>query len=151
MTTGYLVYILAGRAFGVELGGALEIIPWQEGKQVPLAYSYVEGILDYRGRIYPVFNIEKRLGLKPLGPIGFTASETENAPSKGRSILLLEEKGTLFGIAVDSVQKMAQFEQPTPAQSETQGIAAQYIRGLAYEDNREIIILDFERLLFHGY
>lgn len=150
MTTGYVVYILAGRSFGVNLGAALEIIPWQEGKQVPLAYSYVEGILDYRGRIYPVFNIEKRLGLKPLGPIGFTASGPENASTVSRDLLLLEENGTAFGIAVDSVQKMAQLDQIVPAQSETQGIAAQYIRGLAYEDNREIIILDFERLLFHG-
>lgn len=150
MTTGYVVYILAGRVLGAELGAALEIIPWQEGKRVPLAYSYVEGLLDYRGRIYPVFNIEKRLGLKPLGPIGFTASGTENASTGSRVILLLEEKGTAFGIAVDSVQKMAQVVQIVTAQSETQGIAARYIRGLAYEDNREIIILDFERLLFHG-
>ncbi len=149
MTGGYLLFLLSGRIFGVELKGAVEIMPWRQGRRVPLSYSYVEGIIDYRGAIYPVFNLFQRLGLKPLEPIGFI-SEGPAQPVGPQSIILLEENKMLFGIAVDSVVKMAKIDELSPVPQQTRGLDPQYIKGIAYDDNQEIIILDFERLLFHA-
>jgi len=149
MTAGYLLFLLSGRIFGAELKGAVEIMPWRPGRRVPLSYSYIEGLIDYRGVIYPVVNLFQRLGLKPLEPMGFIAEGP--APSTApQSIILLEENKMLFGITVDSVVKMAKIDELSPVPQQTRGLDPQYIKGMAYDDNQEIIILDFERLLFHA-
>ncbi|HAK59728.1 MAG TPA: hypothetical protein DCO77_05010 [Nitrospiraceae bacterium] len=148
MTAGYLVFLLSGWLFGVPLGGALEIIPRRRSRRVPLAYSYVQGLIDYRGTIYPVFNLAQRLSLKVRDRIGFSAEEEQGGPEE--SMLLLEVSKNPFAIEVDRVSRMTKFDALAPSPAEAAGVDVQYIKGLAYEQNDEIIILDFERLFFHG-
>jgi chemotaxis signal transduction protein len=149
MISSYLIFHLAGRLFGVKLLGAIEILPWRRSRFVPLSYSYVEGLIDYRRTIYPMFNLAQRLGLSKPGPIGFTAKETERAAA-GRNIILLEENKKPFGIIVDGVAKMAKLEDATLAPGKVQGVDPAYVKGIAYEDDQEIVILDFERLFHAG-
>jgi purine-binding chemotaxis protein CheW len=147
MISSYLIFHLAGRLFGVKLLGAIEILPWRMSRPVPLSYSYVEGLIDYRGTIYPVFNLAQQLGLSRPGPIGFTAEQQKQA--EGRNIILLEERKAPFGISVEGVAKMANLEDTNLAPGKPQGIDPAYVKGIAYEDDQEIVILDFERL-FHA-
>jgi len=149
MTSSYLIFLLSGRLFGVQLTGAIEILPWRRSRPVPLAYSYVEGLIDYRGTVYPVFNLAQRLGMSAPGPIGFVTGEKEQAGA-GRSIILLEENKVPFGIIADSVVKMAPLEVPATPPEAAREIEAKYVKGTVVEDGQEIVILDFERLLHAG-
>jgi len=149
MTNNYLLFLLSGRPFGMKLLGAIEILPWRLTRPVPLAYSYVEGWIDYRGTIYPVFNLAQRLGLRRRRPIGFTADETVRQ-SSGRSIILLEENKVPFGISVDSVVKMTKLPESAPIAGKFDDIDEKYVKGATYDDDQEILILDFERLLHAG-
>jgi len=146
MISSYLIFHVAGRLFGAKLLGAIEILPWRRSRFVPLSYSYVEGLIDYRGIIYPVFNLAQQLGLSMPGPIGFTA---EKKQAGGQNIILLEEKKVPFGIIVDGVAKMVTLEDATLSSGKAPGIDHAYVKGIAYEDDQEIVILDFERL-FHA-
>jgi purine-binding chemotaxis protein CheW len=149
MTSSYLIFLLSGRLFGVRLIGAIEILPWRRSRPVPLSYSYVEGLIDYRGTIYPVFNLTQRLGVSKPEPIGFIAEPKERTTA-GQSIILLEENGVPFGIIVDSVAKMTKLEEPASVPAKTTGIDPHYVKGTVYDDDQEIMILDFERLLHAG-
>lgn len=149
MISSYLVFHVAGRLFGVKLLGALEILPWRPSRQVPLSFSSVEGLIDYRGTIYPVFNLAQQLGLSRPGPIGFTAQKQEQA-AVSRNIILLEENKLHFGIAVDDVARMTKLEDASLAPGKAPGIDPAYVKGIAYEDDQEIVILDFERLFHAG-
>jgi purine-binding chemotaxis protein CheW len=149
MTVGYLVFLLGEKLFGARLSGAVEILPWRRSRAVPLSYSYVEGLLDYRGTIYPVFNLAQRLGMIRQGPIGFVAGE-KDSPRTGRSIILLEENGVPFGIIADSVVKTARLEEAAAAVEQPQDIDPQFVKGLVFDDDQEITILDFERLFHAG-
>jgi purine-binding chemotaxis protein CheW len=149
MTSSYLIFLLSGRMFGARLSGAIEILPWRRSRSVPLSYSYVEGLIDYRGTVYPVFNLAQMLGLGVPGQIGFTAEEKDQSGSS-RSIILLEEKNVHFGIIVDSVVKMAMLADPTKTPEKTEKIEAKYVKGIVVEDEQDIVILDFERLLHAG-
>jgi purine-binding chemotaxis protein CheW len=149
MTTNYLLFLLLGRLFGVKLDGAIEILPWRPSRRVPLAYSYVEGLLDYRGVVYPVFNIAQQLGMVKPGPIGFTAAEPVEKRGE-QSIILLEVNKNPFGIIVDSIVKMTPLAAPPTGAAKLQGVDPKFILGLAYEDDREIMILAGERLLHAG-
>ncbi len=150
MTSGYLLFVLSERLFGVQLVGAIEILPWRPCRRVPLSYSYVEGLLDYRGKIYPVHNLARRLGLGKAGPIGFAAERQKVPVAEGRSIILLEDNNVPFGIAVDSIVRMTNLEEPTTAPEKGRGIDPKYFKGVAYEGDQEIMVLDFERLLHAG-
>lgn len=81
--------------------------------------------------------------------IGFSADEPPS-PLSGRSIVLLEESKKSFGISVDRIVKMTNIQELTPAPPGARDPDASLIKGLAYENNQEIVILDFERLFFHG-
>ncbi len=146
MRSSYLLFLLSERLFGVKLTGAIEILPWRPSRRVPLAYSFVEGLLDYRGTVYPIHNLAKRLGLGRQEPIGFAAAPAEPGTG-GQSIILLEERGAPFGIVVDSVARMTGLDEPAAAPERVQGIDPQYVKGFAYDEEQEIMILDFERLL----
>ena len=148
MTNNYLLFRLGERLFGTRMLGALEILPWRRSRPVPLAYSYVEGIMEYRGTIFPVFRLSTMLGLSQPGPIGFTAPE--GGSIEGRSIILLQERNTPFGVTVDTVVKMSPLEDPEDRPPEVKGINPQLVTGVRQEDDQEIILLSFERLFNAG-
>lgn len=149
MMQNFLLFSIGERLFGVRLQGAVEIVPWQRPRQVPLSYSYVEGVRDYRGTIYPVFNLGQLLGLPRTGPIGFTAPE-EQTGKNGGSIILLREGDRPFGITVDAVVKMASLDDAPDEKISVKGIDTQLVKGVRYEDDQEIILLSFERLFYAG-
>jgi len=149
MISSYLLFLLSERLFGVKLSGAIEILTWRKSRQVPLSYSYIEGLIDYRGTVYPIFNLAQRFGLTKPGAIGFTPEEPASM-EKNRSIILLEENKMPFGIIVDSVVKMTKLEESALAPAKALGLEPKFIKGLAYDDDQEIMILDFERLLHAG-
>jgi purine-binding chemotaxis protein CheW len=148
MMNNYLLFRLGERLFGVRMQGTLEILPWRRSRSVPLAFSYVEGIMDYRGTLYPVYNLAQLLGLSRPGPIGFTAQQEE--PNKGRSIILLREGEKPFGITVDSVVKMSLLEDTATSGVEVKGVNRKLVKGVLYEEDQEIILLNFERLFHAG-
>jgi purine-binding chemotaxis protein CheW len=150
MTSNYLLFRIAERIFGVKLQGAIEILGWRRSRPVPLAYSYIEGIMDYRGTIYPVFHLAHLLDISRPSPIGFTAISGADEP-KGQSIILLQEGDRSFGITVDSVVKMARFEDQTGPPAEIKGIDPKLVSGIHRDDDdQEIILLNFERLFNAG-
>ncbi|HTG00766.1 MAG TPA: chemotaxis protein CheW [Nitrospirota bacterium] len=147
MKSNYLLFLAAGKLFGARLVGAIEILPWRKPRQIPLSYSYVDGLIEYRGLIYPVFNLMQRLGLTQPGPIGF-AAQTQEKDESGRSIILLEENKSAFGIVVDAVVKMASMEDPSGALVTAAPIDPQFVKAIIRDDNQDVMILDFERLFY---
>jgi purine-binding chemotaxis protein CheW len=149
MTSNYLLFRIAERLFGVKLQGAIEILGWRRSRPVPLAYSYIEGVMEYRGTVYPVFHLAQLLDVSRPGPIGFIAATGAEQP-KGESIILLQEGDRPYGITVDSVVKMARLEDPTDLPAEIKGINPKLVKGIRMDDDQEIILLSFERLFHAG-
>jgi purine-binding chemotaxis protein CheW len=150
MTSNYLLFRIAERLFGVKLQGAIEILGWRRSRPVPLAYSYIEGVMEYRGTIYPVLHLAQLLDVTRTSPIGFTAPPGEEQP-KGQSIILLQEGDRPFGITVDSVVKMARLEDPTDSPADIKGVDPKLVKGVRMDsDDQEIILLNFERLFHAG-
>ncbi len=148
MSTSYLLFLLGERRFGVKMVGAKEIFAWRKPRPVPLAHSYVEGLIDYRGGIYPIFNLEQRIGLKRQGAIGFTAQEQiATAPYKGKSIILFEKDAARFGIIVDSVLKMLSIEEPKEALKKVLDLDPRYVRGVLKTEEHDVVLLDIERMI----
>jgi len=141
----YLLFLLSSRAFAVGIQGAIEILPWRPLRTVPMSYSYVDGLLDYRGAVYPVFNLASRLGI--TRPEGATERKAESAP---QSIILLGEKDLPFGIVADIVLRMTSLAEQPASPDKVRGVDPRYVKGYVADDYHQALILDFERLFHAG-
>jgi purine-binding chemotaxis protein CheW len=60
----YLVFELAGRRYGLPAADVREIVRVVRIAPLPGAPAVIEGIINVRGRVVPVLDIRKRLGLE---------------------------------------------------------------------------------------
>ena len=68
-------FFLAGEEYGVDVRLVQEIIRVSEITQVPRAPEFVKGVINLRGRIIPVVDLKRKLGLGEVdGPRGSRAS-----------------------------------------------------------------------------
>jgi purine-binding chemotaxis protein CheW len=75
--------------YGVPISHILEIVGGARPQPVPLAPSFVGGLVHYRGDVLTTVSLRQLLGLPPReGP---------------QDILVLESSGGCFGLLVDSV------------------------------------------------
>jgi purine-binding chemotaxis protein CheW len=75
--------------FGVPISHILEIVGSARPQPVPLAPSFVGGLVHYRGDVLTTVSLRQLLGLPPK--VG------------AQDILVLESSGGCFGLLVDSV------------------------------------------------
>ncbi len=149
MMQNFLLFRVGERLFGVRLQGAVEIVPWRRSRQVPLSHSYVEGVADFRGTVYPIINLAQLLGQHRSGPIGFTAPEGVVGRSDN-SIILLRERDWSFGVTVDAVIKMAKLDDATDERIDVPGVDPRLVKAVRYDEDQEVILLSFERLFYAG-
>ena len=75
--------------FGVPISHILEIVGSSRPQPVPLAPSFVGGLVHYRGDVLTTVSLRNLLSLPPIDRL--------------QSILVLESPGGCFGLLVDSV------------------------------------------------
>jgi purine-binding chemotaxis protein CheW len=80
---------LGDTIFGVPIKHILEIVGNAQPQPVPLAPSFVGGLVHYRGDVLTTVSLRNLLGMPPI-----------NEP---QDILVLESPGGCFGLLVDSV------------------------------------------------
>ena len=133
-----LVFALGNENFGVDINIVREIVrvpPFIT--RVPNAPNYVRGVINLRGTIVPVFDMELKIGM-PSTPL------TEEA-----RIVVLSVSEVMFGIIVNSVREVrtiydAQLE---AASKLSTAVDKRYVMWVAKPaDGRLIVLLDVSTL-----
>lgn len=128
---------LGSEEFAVDILKVQEINRMKEITRVPNAPSYVEGVINLRGKVIPVVNLRRKFGLP----------EKEN-DDRSR-IMIMDIQGITMGLVVDSVSEVLRIPssivEPTPPMASN--ISTEYIKGIAKLEDRLIILLDIDRLL----
>jgi purine-binding chemotaxis protein CheW len=99
--------------------------------------DWVDGVIEYRGRIIPVINLRLRFGL-------------ERVPPQPESRILVFSVGKEWiGAVVDAVLEVAT---PTAAQLAPppplfRGLSAEFVRGVVRRNDRLIVFLEVTKLL----
>jgi purine-binding chemotaxis protein CheW len=132
-----VVFQLGAELYGVEISRVHEIIRLQSVTKVPRAPSFVEGVINLRGKVIPVVDLRRRFGLP-------TADHT-----RASRIVVVELGDQVVGIVVDGVSEVlrvntATVEPPSPVVA---GIDSEYLHGIAKLDDRLVILLDLDRIL----
>ena len=123
--------------FGVDIASVQEIVRVPEITQVPETPSFVEGVINLRGRIVPVIDLRKRLRLG-------TAEK-----KRSNRVLIIEQNKRIVGLIVDSaseVLKLAAEAIETPPEMIT-GVGVEYITGVGKLGDQIIILLDLTKIL----
>jgi purine-binding chemotaxis protein CheW len=141
MTTAELSQIVTFRLgddlFAADIYSVERVLRWQAPTQIPNVPDWIEGVIDYQGRVVPVISLRQRFEL----PAREVANETR--------ILVLNAGGEWIAATVDAVLEVASLEasgvQPPPTLF--RGIAGEYLKGIARRGDKLVIFLDVERLL----
>ena len=114
-----------------------EIIRVTEVTQVPRAPEFIKGVINLRGRIIPVVDLKRKLGL----------GEVEVA--KLSRIVVVKIKERLLGLLVDGASQVLKVPVSSieAAPEEVADVEAAAVRGVAKLPGRLIILMDLMKTL----
>ena len=132
-------FFLDREEYGVDVRQVQEIRRTTEITSVPRAPEFIRGVINLRGRILPVLDLKRKLGL----------GEVE--AGRATRIVVVRVKERLLGLLVDGASQVLKVavSRIEPAPEEVVEKGGDYIRGVAKLDDRLIILVDLERLLAH--
>jgi purine-binding chemotaxis protein CheW len=130
-------FFLEGEEYGVDVRQVQEIRRVGEITAVPRAPEFVRGVINLRGRILPVLDLKRKLGLG------------EVAPGRAARIVVVHVRDRLLGLLVDGASQVLKVpvSRVEPAPDEVTERGGDYIRGVAKLDDRLIILIDLPRAL----
>jgi purine-binding chemotaxis protein CheW len=133
-----VIFQLGGEEFGVEIMQVQEIIRMPEITRIPQSPVYVEGVINLRGKIIVVINLDTRFDLN---------SKELDDDSR---IIIVEVGDNVVGMVVDSVSEVLRLStsnvEPAPEIISAK-IKADYLKGVGKLDDRLLILLDLEKVL----
>lgn len=140
----YLTFALGDGAYGLPVLQVREIFRHTPVTPVPQMPDYVKGVLNLRGKVIPITDLRRKLGLA-------RAKTTERT-----CIVVVQVRGgdgalIQTGLVVDAVQSVAALAakdiEPTPdfgAQC-----SADFISGMAKLESSVVALLDLDRVMAH--
>jgi purine-binding chemotaxis protein CheW len=133
-----VTFELSGEEFGVDIMQVSEVIPVPRITRIPQAPECIKGLINLRGKILVVIDLNKRLG--------FSSKETDSLSR----IIIVEVKDTLIGMLINSVKEVMNLPlssiQPPPEMIKSK-INAEYLTGVGKVGNRLLILLNLARVL----
>jgi len=128
---------LGDEEYGVDIMKVQEIILPGQVTKMPGVPEFIRGLINLRGRVIPVVDLKRRLGL------GQTESTEETR------IIVASMGGKTVGLVVDAVNEVLRInpEQVEPPPKSVAGISQEYLVGIAKLGDRIVILLDVEQVL----
>jgi len=132
-----VIFRLDHEEYGLNIMQVNGIEKYQEVVKVPNAPKYIEGIINLRGEVLPIYSLRKKFNLE-LKEI--------NDDTK---IIVVNTNDMMIGFVVDSVTEILQIEEDTiePAPKIVTGVNRKYIKSVAKQEDRMIILIDIDLIV----
>ncbi|HEX9059341.1 MAG TPA: chemotaxis protein CheW [Clostridia bacterium] len=133
----FVIFDLNNESFGIAITQIREIIKPVEIFKVPDTPTYIEGLINLRGKVHTVFNLRKKLNLPPK-EIDDTAK-----------IIIVSFNDTPIGFVVDEVNEIIRVEDESiePAPQSISSVNVKFISGVAKVEDKIILIFDLQNAL----
>jgi len=132
-----VVFELDKEEYATEITEAREILRATEVTPIPNSPDFIEGIINVRGKIVVVLDLEKRFNL------------VREHPEKRLHIIIYEVGENTYGAIVDEVTEVLRIPkdaiEPAPAII-SEKIKADYVKGVGVLENRLLLLLDFKKV-----
>jgi len=131
-----LTFQLGHEIYGVDIMRVKEIITYERVTRVPNTKWFVEGVMNLRDQVIPVFDLRKKLKIK--------SANGDAGVSRDRSIIVVDISKVVTGLVVDDVTGIKVFEKAaiTPPRAFEGKISAEYLSGVGQLDDGAVIILN---------
>lgn len=133
----YLVFIIDSLTYAIDIKYVKEIIGVQTITAIPEAPEYIKGVINLRGKIFPVMDLRLRLGKESIDYNDRTC------------VIIMNCCGVDLALIVDTVSEIASIpkenisEPPSIARSH----ADTFVEAIGKIDDRVILIIDSDKLL----
>lgn len=131
-----LAFRLGSEEYALLVEQVREVIKLWDIASVPNTPDYVLGVISLRGKVLPVIDLCKRLGLPP-------------GARDGRSRIIVvslddEETGLVVDRVTGVVRLLPEDVRPAP-DTISQGVGEEFLRGIARKNDKLYILLDIEK------
>ena len=132
-----VTFRLGDDLFAADIFSVERVLRYTMPTSVPDMPDYIEGVIDYQGRVVPIVNLRRRFEMEDL--------EVRNETR----ILILHGGGEWIGVVVDAVTAVSAFDPAAvaPPPKLFRGLAGEYLKGIVRMGEKLVIFLDVERLL----
>lgn len=133
----YVIFKLGDEEYGVDIIKVKEISEFKKSTKVPNVPYFIDGIINLRGEIIPIINLNKRFNIDNKG----VDSDTR--------IIVINLNDKNVGFIVDEASQVLRIEDKDidPAPEIIAGVDRQYINGVGKIDDKIVILLDLEKIL----
>lgn len=138
----YLIFLLARETYAISILNIKEIIEYGQITPVPMVPKFVRGVINLRGAVVPVIDLQARLG-RESSPVG-----------KRTCIVIFEIQGEddrreVVGAVVDTVSEVLSIpaDQIERAPQFGANLRADFISGMGKINENFFIILNLEKIL----
>jgi purine-binding chemotaxis protein CheW len=137
----YLTFMLAQEQFAIGILGIKEIIEYQGLTEVPMMPPCVRGVINLRGAVVPVLDVQARFG------------RPSSRTTKRSCVVIVEVQGAgerhVVGLLVDAVNEVLDIA-PTdiePPPSFGARVRSEFIQGVGKVRGKFVLLLDADRAL----
>ena len=132
-----VTFRLADDLFAAVIYSVERVRRYQTPTPVPNVPEWIDGVIDYQGRVVPLINLRRRFEL----PAAERTQETR--------VLVFNAGGECIGGGFDAVLDVAALEagKLAPPPPLFRGLAGEYLLGIVRRDQRLVVFLDVARLL----
>lgn len=135
--TTYLTFSVDGQHYGISIGNVIEILQTQPATELPELPSYSKGIINLRGRVIPLIDVNLRFG------------KLEKEYTDRTCIIIVDVEGLHTGLIVDTVEEVLVIDKSlmsVPPSFKTDN-SAKYIVQIARMDKNSVLLLDAYKLV----
>ena len=132
----YLTFLLDREDYGVAILKVREIIGLMDITKVPQTPSFVEGVINLRGKVIPVIDLRTKFGLA-------------RAEYNDQTCIIVVDVGAMMGIIVDTVNEVHDIPSANiePAPRFGSAVDTSFILGMGKVKDDVKILLDIDRVL----
>lgn len=131
----YIGFTMNNNEFTIPILKVQEIVNMPQVTKLPQVPDYIEGVTNLRGRIIPVVNLKRMVGL--------FGGEGESA---GGKVIVVTSGRITFGVLVDGITGVVSIEE-SDIEPPTDFNTSDIVSGVAKVDDKLIVLLDTKKLI----
>ena len=133
----FLTFTLGAEEYAIDILKVQEIRGYETPTLIANAPVFIKGVINLRGIIVPIVDLRIKFNLSNVEYTPFTV------------VVILNVAGRVVGVVVDSVSDVISLlpGQIRPAPDFSATFDTRYIRGLATQEGRMLIVTDIEQLM----
>lgn len=137
----YLTFSLAGEPFAIGILAIKEIIQFASVTPVPMMPESVRGVINLRGAVVPVIDLNRRFGRTPTEVAKRTCIVIVEIPG--------DEAPQVVGVMVDAVSAVLEIpaDQIEPPPAFGANLRPEYMEGMGKVDGKFVILVDVNHVL----